>query len=55
MSWGEALRSKTFWSAVGLMGLAVYQITQGQTELAIQSALAALAAFGIRHAIAKSA
>lgn len=44
---------KTILAVAGLVGLAVYQASQGQYEQAIQSMLAALAAAGIRHAIAK--
>lgn len=48
------LTSKTFWAAVGLVGLAVYQATQGQMDTAWQSFMAALAALGIRHALYKA-
>jgi hypothetical protein len=44
---------KTYLSAAGLVGLAVYQISQGQIESGAQSFLGALAAAGLRHAIAK--
>jgi hypothetical protein len=44
---------KTYLAAVGLVGLAVYQVSQGQLETGIQSFLAAAAATGLRHAIAK--
>ena len=44
---------KTYLAAVGLMGLAVYQVSQGQFETAYQSFMGALAAVGLRHAIAK--
>ena len=46
---------KTYIAAAGLFGLAVYQLSQGQYDSATQSVLAALAAAGIRNAIAKSA
>lgn len=46
--------SKTFWAGVGLFGLAIYQATQSQYDNAVQSAMAALAVLGIRHAIAKA-
>ncbi len=49
----EVVLSKTFLAGAGLIGLAVYQYSQGQTDAACQSALAALAAWGLRHAIAK--
>lgn len=42
---------KTYLAAAGLLGLALYQFSQGQVEAAIQSFLAALAAFGIRQAL----
>jgi hypothetical protein len=42
---------KTYLAAAGLVGLAIYQVSQGQVELAIQSFLAALAAVGLRSAI----
>lgn len=42
---------KTYLAALGLVGLAVYQFSQGQVELALQSFMAALAAFGLRQAI----
>jgi len=45
---------KTIAAAIGLLGLAVYQLTQGQYEQGVQSLLAALAAFGLRHAISKN-
>jgi len=48
------LTSKTTWAAVGLACLAIYQATQGQYDQAVQNFLAALAAIGIRHAVAKS-
>lgn len=40
---------KTYFAAAGLIGLAVYQASVGQYELAVQSALAALAVIGLRH------
>lgn len=42
---------KTYIAAAGLMGLALYQFSQGQVEQAVQSFLGALAAFGIRNAL----
>lgn len=42
---------KTYLAAIGLFGLAAYQFSQGQVELAIQSLMAALAAFGLRKAV----
>jgi subtilisin len=45
---------RTYIAAIGLLGLAVYQFTEGQVDAATQSLLAALAAFGLRSAIAKS-
>lgn len=45
---------KTYLAAIGLVGLAVYQLSQGQVEAAVQSLLGALAAFGIRRSVAKA-
>lgn len=42
---------KTYTAAAGLVGLAVWQFSQGQYEQAAQSFLAGLAAFGVRHAM----
>ncbi len=55
MTWYQWLTSKTVLSAIGLIGLGVYQISQGQYETGIQSILAGLAMLGLRHAIAKVA
>lgn len=44
---------KTYLAAGGLLGLALWQLSQGDFEAASQSFLAALAAFGLRSAIAK--
>lgn len=44
---------KTYLAAAGLFGLALYQASEGNYPAAIQSALAGLAALGIRHAIAQ--
>ncbi len=46
---------KTYLAAAGLIGLAIYQASQGQFEPAVQSVLAALATLGMRHATAKNA
>jgi hypothetical protein len=46
---------KTYLAATGLLGLSVYQVSQGQYEMSYQSFMAALTAFGLRHAIAKQA
>jgi hypothetical protein len=46
---------KTYLAAVGLVGLAVYQVSQGQLDQAFQALCAALAAVGLRHAIQKGA
>jgi hypothetical protein len=46
---------KTYLAAAGLLGLAVYQFSQGQVEAALQSLLAAAAAFGLRQAVQKVA
>lgn len=45
---------KTYLAAAGLVGLALYQLSQGQVEAALQSLLAALAAAGLRHAVTKT-
>lgn len=45
---------KTYLAAAGLFGLGVYQISQGNMEVGIQSLLAGLAAFGIRTAVANA-
>ena len=44
---------KTFLAAAGLLGLAVFQVSQGQYDTAVGTFLAALGAAGLRHAIAK--
>ena len=44
---------KTYLAALGLAGLGLYQISQGDYPAALQSFLAALAAAGLRRAIAK--
>jgi hypothetical protein len=46
---------KTYLAATGLVGLAIYQASTSQYEQAVQSFLAALAAAGLRHAVAKQA
>jgi hypothetical protein len=45
---------KTYLAAAGLLGLALWQLSEGQYETAIQSFLAALAAFGLRQAVSRS-
>ena len=45
---------KTYLAAAGLVGLAIYQLSQGEIQAAIQSFLAALAALGIRHAVGRA-
>jgi hypothetical protein len=45
---------KTYLAAAGLIGLAAFQVSTGQYEQAVQSALAALTAAGLRHAIDKT-
>jgi hypothetical protein len=44
---------KTYFSAVGLIGLAVYQFSQNDYASALQSLLAGIAAFGVRSALAR--
>jgi hypothetical protein len=46
---------KTYLAAAGLAGLALYQASTGDYVGAYTSLMGALAAVGIRHAIAKSA
>ena len=46
---------KTYLAAIGLVGLAIYQASTAKYEQAVQSFLAALAAAGLRHAVAKQA
>jgi len=46
---------KTYLSALGLLGLGVFQLTQGNIPGGIQSLLAAATAASMRHAIAQSA
>lgn len=45
---------KTYVAAAGLIGLAVYQLSNGEATNAINSLLAALTAAGLRHAIQKA-
>lgn len=42
---------KTYLACAGLLGLALYQFSEGHIELATQSFLGALAAFGLRSAL----
>lgn len=44
---------KTNLAALGLLGLALYQLSQGDLSSSVQSFFAALAAFGLRSAVAK--
>lgn len=44
---------RTYIAAIGLLGLAAYQFSQGDVPAAVQSFLAALAAFGLRSAFSK--
>ena len=54
MTLKQMLASKTFWSAIGLVCYAIYQAaTLNQFDEAVKTLLAALAAFGLRDAIAK--
>ena len=46
---------KTYLAGAGLIGLAVYQFSQGDYPAAWASLMAGLAAFGIRRAINTSA
>ena len=45
---------KTVLAALGLVGLALFQLSTGDYAMAVQSFLAALTAFGLRSAIANS-
>src|SRR3954447_26419538 len=45
---------KTYIAAAGFVGLAVYQLSQGEVNPALQSVLSALTAVGLRSAIAKA-
>jgi len=51
MKWLDG--KKTYLAAAGLFGLALYQVSVGQGDQAVQSLLAGLSALGLRHAIAK--
>lgn len=42
---------KTYLACAGLLGLALYQFSEGHLEQAGQSFLAALAAYGLRSAL----
>lgn len=42
---------KTYLAGAGLIGLAVYQLSQGDTTAALQSFLAGMAALGLRSAM----
>jgi len=42
---------RTYIAAIGLLGLAVHQLTEGQVDKALESFFLALAAFGIRKAL----
>jgi hypothetical protein len=44
---------KTYIAALGLFGLSLYKASQGDVEGALMTFSQALAAFGLRHAIAK--
>lgn len=44
---------KTYLAAAGLAGLALYQLSVGEYEAAWTSLMAAAAAAGLRHALAK--
>ena len=46
--------SKTYLAALGLVGLSVYQVSQGPYDQAAQSFLGPLAAVGLHGAIVKS-
>lgn len=44
---------RTYIAAAGLLGLALYQLSQGDATTAFQSLMAALAAFGLRAALSQ--
>ena len=44
---------KTVLAALGLIGLGVYQMSQGEMELGLQSLMAGVTALGLRHAVSK--
>lgn len=44
---------KTYIAAAGLLGLALYQFSKGDMNTAWQTLMAAIAAFGLRQAIAR--
>lgn len=46
---------KTYIAGIGLIALGVYQITQGQIEVGVQSIIAGLGMMAIRNAITKEA
>jgi hypothetical protein len=43
---------RTYAAGVGLIGLGVYQLTQGDVDRGLASVMAGLAAFGVRAALA---
>lgn len=45
---------KTYLAAAGLLGLALYQFSQGQYQEAYMSLMGALAAFGLRTALGRT-
>lgn len=45
---------KTIIAVAGLIGLAAYQLSQGEIETAFTTLMGALGLAGIRHAIARS-
>lgn len=44
---------KTYLAAAGLFGLALYQVSVGEYTGALETFFAALAVFGVRHAMAR--
>lgn len=42
---------RTYLAAAGLLGLALYQFSQGDIQAGVQSFLGALAVFGLRRAV----
>lgn len=46
---------KTYIAGAGLVGLAIYQASQGDYKTALETFSAGLAAIGLRHSIQKAA
>lgn len=55
LEWLRTKSWKTYLSAAGLLGLAVYQFSVEKYQEAWETFMAALAVLGLRHAIYKAA